>query len=275
MPPQKTKMKAYIIYISFFASFSLSAQNLFEAEKALSALFETLKTTYARDECLDIHTQIETTLQAALQADGSFEYPFDSLAFLGKVYSDDHLLRIYSWNVPFYDGTFHYGCIIQQKQDNALTVLKIREGAYAPPPDKYLAADNWYGALYFRAIPVAYRKKHYYTLLGWAGNDDLTNLKMIDVLTFDSKGVAQFGSAVFKVKNKTHHRIVFEYGDQYTMSLDYDMRKRQIVFDHLAPSAPKYEGLYTHYGPDFSYDAFRLKKSQWILEEDVDARNEY
>jgi len=267
-------MKKYILYIFLFGAFPLSAQNLFEAEKKLSSLFETLKTTHAREECLEIHQKIETELKTALQASESFDYPFESLVFLGKIYSDDNLLRIYSWNVPFYDGTFHYGCIIQQKKGNILTVLKIKENAFKPPLDKYIPADNWYGALYFRAIPVVDKKKTYYTLLGWAGNDDLTNFKLIDALTLDDKGNAKFGLAVFKVKNKTHHRIIFEYGDRYTMSLDYDKRKRRIVFDHLAPSSPKYKELYTHYGPDFSYDAFQLKKSVWILVEDIDARNE-
>jgi len=267
-------MKKHILYIFLFLSFSLSAQTLPETEKKLSALFETLKTTREKEKCLEIHQKIETELKTALQANESFNYPFDSLVFLGKIYSDDNLLRIYSWNVPFYDGTYHYGCIIQQKKGNILTVLNIKENAYRPPLDKYIAADNWYGALYFSAIPVVYKKKTYYTLLGWAGNDDLTNLKLIDALTLDNKGNAKFGSAVFKVKNKTYHRILFEYGDRYTMSLNYDKRKRWIVCDHLSPSAPKYEGLYTHYGPDFSYDAFRLKKSEWKLEENVDARNE-
>ena len=267
-------MKKHILCIFLFISFSVSAQNLLETEKKLSALFDTLKVTQAKEECLNIHKKIEAELKMALQMSESFNYPFESLAFLGKIYSDDKLLRIYSWNVPFYDGTFYYGCIIQQKKDNALTILKIKENAYKPPLDKYISAENWYGALYFRAIPVVYKKKMYYTLLAWTGNNDLTKLKLIDVLSFDNKGNAKFGSAVFKAKNKTYYRILFEYGDRYTMSLNYDKRKRQIVFDHLAPSDPKYKGLYTHYGPDFSYDAFRLKKSEWIFEENVDARNE-
>jgi hypothetical protein len=265
-------MKHRFLYIILLLAFPLSAQTLPESEKHLSALFDSLKAAQTNDKKLRFHRDISETLQTALQQDSSFYYPFASLMFLGKIYADDNLLRIYSWNVPLTDGTYFYGCIIQQK--DKIHILKIKETACKPPIDKQISADNWYGALYYRAIPAVYKKKTYYTLLGWAGNDDLTNYKMIEAISFDEMEEIKFGMPVFDMGKTTQHRVLFEYGDQYTMSLDYDKRKKQIIFDHLAPSAPKYEGLYTHYGPDFSYDAFQLKKKKWQFEEDVDARNE-
>ncbi|MDR0871858.1 MAG: hypothetical protein LBN27_00115 [Prevotellaceae bacterium] len=265
-------MKKHFLYIILLLALPLSAKTLPESETHLSSLFEALKTMPEKEECMNIHKQIETELIAALQNDSSFNYPFASLLFLGKIYSDDNLLRIYSWNVPFADGTFFYGCIIQQK--DKIHLLKIKETACKPPINKQISQDNWYGALYFRAIPTVYKKKTYYTLLGWAGNDDLTNVKLIDALSFDEMGKMQFGMPVFDMGKTTQHRVLFEYGDQYTMSLDYDKRKRQIIFDRLAPSSPKYEGLYTYYGPSFIYDAFQLKRKEWQFKEDVDARNE-
>ena len=268
------KYSLRITLLFLFLPFSLSAQDLLEAEKKLSALFEMLKTTQSKEESLDIHQQIETTLKAVLQNDESFNYPFSSLNFLGKIYSDDHLLRIYSWNIPFYDGTFHYGGIIQQKKNNIITALNIKDATYMPPNNKIIDPQNWYGALYYRAIPVTDKKSTYYTLLGWAGNDDLTNFKIIDALTIDNHKI-RFGLPVFKKGNRTFYRALFEYGDQYTMTLEYDKKSKQIIFDHLAPSSRQYEGIYTHYGPDFSYDSFQLKKKEWIFKENVDARNSF
>ena len=267
-------MKYLLSIVFLFCSFYCAAESLSETEKELSTLFGALKKSPTKEESLSLHAQVETTLQKALKNPKSFQYPFENLPFLGKIYSDDNLLRIYTWNVPFIDGTFTYGCIIQHKKNNTLTVLKIKDAAYKPELNRFIAPNNWYGALYYRAIPVTYKKKTYYTLLGWSGNDDLTNFKTIDALTFNGTR-AQLGLPVFKRKNKTTHRHLLEYGARYSMSLDYDKKKKQIIFDHLAPSSNKFEGVRTDYGPDFSYDAFQLKKKDWIFKEDVDARNNF
>jgi len=273
-------MKYLFSIIILFCSFNSIANNgitksLYESEKELYALFNALKRSRVKETSLSIHAQIQSVLYNALQDPESFHYPFDSLFFLGKIYSDDNLLRIYTWNVPLPDGTYTYGCIVQQKKGNVLTVFRIRGNAYRPPLDRHVAIDNWYGALYYRAIPVTYRRNTYYTLLGWAGNDDMTNFKMIDVLTFNDRGRARLGLPVFNKNRRAFHRILFEYGDRYFMSLEYNPRKRMIIFDHLAPHLPKFTGIYTHYGPDFSFDAFKLRKRDWIFVEDVDARNEF
>ena len=57
------------------------------------------------------------------------------------------------------------------------------------------------------------------------------------------------------------------------MMLRFDEREELIVFDHLAPMEPKYEGDRSYYGPDFSYDALEFKKGKWILIENVELRN--
>jgi hypothetical protein len=57
------------------------------------------------------------------------------------------------------------------------------------------------------------------------------------------------------------------------MSLRYDPTHKRIVFDHLSPSKPSYEGNYEFYGPDFSYDAFTFIDNTWVLVENIDIRN--
>ena len=267
-------MKYLLSIVFLFCSFYCAAESLSETETELSVLFDSLKTSPTKEESLALHGQIESILRKSLQDPAAFQYPFNNLPFLGKIYSDDNLLRIYTWNVPFIDGTFTYGCIIQHKKNNALNVFKIKNAAYKPELNRFIAVNNWYGALYYRAIPVSYKKSTYYALLCWSGNDDLTNFKMIDILTFNG-GRPQLGLPVFKRKGRTTNRHLFEYGARFSMSLDYDKKKKQIIFDHLAPSSDRYEDVHTDYGPDFSYDAFQLKKKDWIFKEDVDARNKF
>lgn len=269
--------KILLLFVSFF-SLNICAQtmpfDLQESETKLSSLFDSLKTpSSSKEKLIQISLQIEKELSLALKSSDSFDYPFDLVQFLGKIYSDDKQLRIYTWNVPFADGTFTYGCIIQQKQGNVQTVLKLKDAPYKPSLEKTISPNNWYGALYYRAITVNYKKQTYYVLLGWAGNNDLTNFKMIDALSFDSKQKATLGLPVFKKDGKSFSRIIFEYGDQNNMSLDYDKKTKQLIFDHLSPSSSKYEGIYTDYGPDFTYDSFQQKKQDWIFKQNIDARN--
>ncbi len=49
------------------------------------------------------------------------------------------------------------------------------------------------------------------------------------------------------------------------MTLEYDRKNKQIIFDHLAPPNSQYEGIYSFYGPDLSYDAYVLNKDRWQL----------
>ena len=39
-----------------------------------------------------------------------------------------------------------------------------------------LSENSWFGALYYKIIPVV-KNKTYYTLLGWDGNDMFSNKK--------------------------------------------------------------------------------------------------
>ena len=48
-----------------------------------------------------------------------------------------------------------------------------------------------------------------------------------------------------------------------------DKNGKRILFDHLAPTDPKYEGYFMFYGPDASCDALVLKKEEWWYEENL------
>ena len=92
-------------------------------------------------------------------------------------------------------------------------------------------------------------------------------------ITFDGKGNASFGKMVFEKKGKNDSRIVLEYSAEAKITLNYDEASQRIVFDHLSPIEPGYKDIRVYYGPDFTYDAYLLKKGIWYLEENIDARN--
>jgi hypothetical protein len=109
--------------------------------------------------------------------------------------------------------------------------------------------------------------------LGWDGYDNKIARKFIDILSFNSKGELEFGDALFKNTDRKLKRVVFSFGATGSMHLLYDKKYNKIIFDHLSPSRPEYEGDYRYYGPDFSYDGFKFSKGKWVFQEMLDPRN--
>jgi hypothetical protein len=139
------------------------------------------------------------------------------------------------------------------------------------PEDSITDNRRWFGAEYYKIIPVN-AVKTYYVLLGWKGNTVKSTKKVIEVLSFkDDKPV--LGLPVFDENGKNRKRIVFEYTRQASMLLRYVPEQKLIVFDHLAPPDPKLKNQKDTYGPDLSYDGYKLENGKWIFRENLDMRN--
>ena len=213
------------------------------------------------------------TLVSALKLPNSFLYPFDSLKSVNIINSPDNRFRIISWPIVNADGSYRFYGTIQINTGGNLKMYPLND--YSPliksPEDT--VADNltWYGAEYYRIIPV-YSPKLYYVLVGWKGNTVKSNKKVIDVLSFkDEKPV--LGMPVFDGNGKTRDRVIFEYTRQASMLLRYVPDQNLIVFDHLAPPDPKLKNQRDTYGPDLSYDGYQLKNGRWVYVDNLDMRN--
>lgn len=232
-------------------------------------------------ERVNANASFYSQLRRSLKQPGAFEYRFDSVVTMARLYSPDKKFRLLNWNLRLDDGTYRYFCIIQTPTE--LIELKDKTTDIKSPETAVLDKEKWYGAHYYQIVQAGKRKKRYYLLLGWKGNDRLTTQKVIEVLSFNKKQEPVFGAKVFDYpdkedrkadlfkKNKT--RIIFEHSAEVSMSLRYHPEDDQIVFDHLSPRSSDLKGQYQYYGPDMSYDRFRRKRSRWIYEEDVDIRN--
>ena len=78
---------------------------------------------------------------------------------------------------------------------------------------------------------------------------------------------------VFDGNAKTRKRVVFEYTRQASMLLRYVPEQNLIVFDHLSPPDPKMKNKPETYGPDLSYDGYKLKNGRWQFVEGLDMKN--
>lgn len=220
---------------------------------------------------LEIMNNIEKELAAYLKNGNSYIYPFDSLKRIGKVYSPDNQFRMFTWNVQATNESFLNFCIIQfnPQKEKTCEVYVLKDNLEIDKAgDTPLTPANWYGALYYKIIPVKLQGEIYYTLLGYDSFSPYVSKKVIDVLYFKNR-LPQIGAPIFNAKGKKYSRVVFSFSARITMMLNYDDVLKTIVFDHLSPSEPRYAGQFEYYGPDFSFDGFVLTKDHWLYAEDI------
>lgn len=218
------------------------------------------------------------TMVSALKTPYSFNFAFDSLKTISIQYSPDRRFRIFSWHVMNDDGSYrYYGTIQMNNSDGKLEMFPLVD--YTPaiknPSDTITNNEKWYGSQYYRIISVLNRvQTPYYVLLGWKGNTIKSNKKVIEILHF-KEGQAIFGMPVFDGEKEKpgQKRIIFEYSRKASMVLNYEPEKETIVFDHLAPPDPKLKGKFELYGPDFSYDGYKLLHGRWRLVQDLELKN--
>lgn len=229
------------------------------------------------DEVNADNEAIVLSLENFLKQKDAFEFRFELGKNLSDIVSDDKKVRVISWALPHDAGVYRcYGYVLHKNTKTKTTSvfkLKAAEEKTENIERKSVNHTNWQSCVYYNLIQKKSNGKMYYTLIGWTGNDGITTKKIIDVLSFSSKGEPVFGAQIFQMKKQKWSRIIFEYSPQAIMQLNYDEQKKMIVFDHLAPNDPMNTGRFQYYGPDFSVDGLKWKKGMWQLEEDLDAKN--
>jgi len=218
------------------------------------------------------------TLVSALKTSNSFNFNFDSLKAISIQTPPDRKFKVFSWHVMNNDGSYrYYGTIQMNNPDGKLEMYPLIDftADIKNPADTITDNGKWYGAQYYSIVPVTANVQiPYYVLLGWKGNSVKSTKKVIEILHFKDRQPV-FGMPVFD-GNKTaagKKRIIFEYTRRASMVLNYDSKQGLIVFDHLAPPDPKLEGRYDLYGPDFSYDGYKIQNGRLTLVSDLKLEN--
>lgn len=270
-------MRKFFLIICLFLVHAAIAQNLAELELSLSEKLQQLRKAKSNGEINKINTQFTKEMSEFVRKEGAFEFEFTLLPTVADLKSEDGLVRIVHWNLEYTDFTYSYaGFILRKDLDNETTIvynLVDVTDPYTLIPEQVVDSKNWYGALYYRIIPVEFNDDMQYVLFGWDGATTSSNFKLIDVLVFKGNS-AKFGSPLFVAKKKVQKRVVFEYADKSSMSIKMDEKRNRIVFDHLSPETPALTGIYSYYVPDFSYDAYVWEEDRFILNEDVIAVND-
>lgn len=207
----------------------------------------------------------------------SFNYKFDSLKSISILKANDKI-KIYNWALPHVDGTYSYFAFLQIKLDKEnFKIIELKDHVADQPlvEQKILSPEQWYGALYYEIIHHKKIGKNYYTLLGWDGNDILSNKKVIDIIELHKNGNVKIGASIFKKRNETVKRVVFEYSENASMSLKYNKTSEKIIFDYLVPPTSNLKGVKAYYGPSLdTFDAFTIGSGKWIYETNTDVLGE-
>ena len=142
------------------------------------------------------------TLVTALKVPNSFLFPFDSVKTVTIINSPDNTFRIISWHIIDKNGIYRFYGTVQLNTGGNLKMYPLED--YSPmfknPEDSVTNNQKWFGAQYYKIIPV-YSPKVYYVLLGWKGNNDQSTKKVIDVITFKNN-MPELGLPVFDGNGK-------------------------------------------------------------------------
>jgi hypothetical protein len=274
---KKTHTISIIIVILSLFAIKLQSQNLniAQSEKEIKSMIGELILAKTDSQRLELNNRIDKLFGELLKDKNTFNYPFDSLKNISKLKSEDGLVRIYNWNIPLDDGGFRYYAYIQhidKKKKMDLFRLEDKSETIKNPEFAQLSDKNWYGALYYKILINTSGKETYYSLLGWDGNNNFTNKKMVESFYVQGKKLI-FGPPIFKMEKAVQNRLIFEFGEQVKMMLRYDENIKMIVFDHLAPAQKKFEGQFMYYGPDLSQDGIKFNDGLWEYKPNLDLRN--
>jgi len=212
-------------------------------------------------------------LAEALTRPGSFDYAFQRLETISMLSPPDKSFRIFTAQFFVDDQTYKYFGGIQLPGSPPRFIPLNDKASEIEDFDEVLNAERWYGALYYNILPFEGKDdtKHY-LLLGFNGFSFFNKRKLIDIITIKD-GQATFGAPVFvKQKNdkvETYNRVMFQYSADATLSCNYDVEKKMIVFDHLIPSREIYPGQGPTFIPDGTYDAYKLRKGVWVYQDNL------
>ena len=253
-------------------SFGQESAILMEKEMELDSLLTILRTAETNADKSVANANFTAAMEKTLAEPGALKYTFTLLETVGIIDSPDGQVRIVNWNVEKEDFSHSYHCFVlyNDKKKNEVRVTELKDMSFGMPsqPTETIDHENWYGALYYKIIPVKKGSRTIYTLLGWDHNSTLSQLKLIDAMYFTS-GSVKFGTPIFKVGKETKRRVFFEHSKKTSMFLNYEAHRERIMMDHLSPESPALKAFRSYYVPDMSYDAFVFENKKWVLKEDV------
>ncbi|MEL7531962.1 MAG: hypothetical protein AAFN10_11665 [Bacteroidota bacterium] len=297
-----------LVLSMLFPSLLQAQSSLGQVEEQLASYASSFLTDSSLQFKIAQNKQFSSLLLKTLQDPQSYEYNWEALESISVLRPEDNSFRIFTWFIvdkkldEYYgpEYNYHFG-VVQRKYIDPETgkieyiVIPLFEMNEVPKGVENELLDNneWLGALYYlpkgqQYLP-SYRLKYYsperkrpngkpkkikqdfYLLMGWSGNDEKSNLKMVEVMSFDpkQKDRVTFGADVFYFDQIPKFRAIFQYSEYAPFSLNFNWvlnkplgKKQMIVYDHMGTPKAGDQKLKEIWdvGPDGSYDALYFYK---------------
>ena len=223
------------------------------------------------EEKLKAHNELLELWDFIVDDPKSMKFSFDSLSpYFPVLTSEDKKMRIINWFIPLSNSINQYHAIVQyfdHKKNYQVEYLKPLEGEVKSANSLKLINREWIGALYYQMSEFKKGNNTYYLLLGWDGNTERSNKKIIDVLHISK--TLTFGAPIFRYKKQRLHRFILEYKEDAIVSVKYHDKDKIISFPNLIPIKDDLEGLFDFYVPDGSINAFELVNGTFRYKEDI------
>ncbi len=211
------------------------------------------------------------TLVRALKIKNSFDYPFEALKTVSRLYSPDSVFRIFTWQMKKDEYVLlQKGAIQTKTRDGSLKLFPLFDVSMftGKPEDSVRNRNNWIGAIYYKIIVKEYNGKKYYTLLGFDDFSISSNKKWMEVLTFNANGEPVFGGPYISFKNDTikkpvQARFNIEYKKEAGTVFNYNPEMDMIIFDHLISETDQPDKKDT-FIPDGDFEGFKWENGQWV-----------
>ncbi len=241
------------------------------AEDTLSVLARGVLVSELAENRMYACHQLIPGLVKALKTPNSFQYKFPRLENISIQYPQDSTFRIFSWQLKINEGEYRYFGAIQWNQ-TALKLIPLvdRTSLILDPLSATVPANNWYGVVYYgiRSFKPSDQQEAY-LLFGYDGYNQYEHRKVIDILSFKD-GQPYFGAPIFKFsKNLIQSRVIYQYGADAAVRVNYDEHEKMIVCDHLMKKPGLLPGQGNVMVPEGSYEGFKLEKGIWKYVEDV------
>ena len=271
-----------ILFILSFTVLTGSAQDqteLIAAETELVALLDSVRKAKSDAERNMHNITLYQSVKDLEKINGILDYPFSKLTTMSTIKAPDGEFRIFNWNIENSNLEHSHYCILFKKSRGLKKQIAIefKEDKYTipPKPTTMLTPNKWYGALYYKIIPVKVGNKNLYTVLGYNGGTRSSTKKLIEVFWFKGNKL-RLGYPLFESEENARNlqrRVFFEYSEQAIVSVRFLPEIGKIVFDHLVPENENLKGMYEFYIPDLTYDAYYWKDSHWKYQKDIQVGN--
>lgn len=175
-------------------------------------------------------------------------------------------IKIVTYQLYIDTSNYQYGGWIQSPQLSSPIFLKDQSKIWETDPDLdflQLPPEQWYGVLYYQAIPLIENKEQ--TVLALFGYDSykfFTKRKLLETIVITKDNI-QFGFPLIQMekdlpKQYFQSRFILDYAVQAAATLRYDAQHEKIIFDHLMFMKSDIPQQHVMRVPDGTYSGFIL-----------------